>query len=128
MKILDVALHNDSFQRGTGQMLPTARRCMYAAQMLSSPRLMEPVYLVDITCSEEALDEVDRCMERRRGEIFEETHRDGTVIRFLKVCCLFGCLDLCERARARERENPVVVWHAGTCTYLPVAGAFDFSF
>lgn len=85
MKIVDVSLHHDSFQRGTGQMVPTARRVMYAAQMLSSPRLMEPVYLVDIMCSEQSLDEVEKCLESRRGEVFEEIPRDGTVLRYLKA-------------------------------------------
>ena len=81
LKIADVALHRDAFLRGTGQILPTARRVMYAAQMLSQPRLMEPVYLVDITCSEESIDDVEMCIERRRGEIFDEVAREGTVLR-----------------------------------------------
>ena len=85
MKVIDVALHKDSFQRGTGQILPTARRVMYAAQMLSAPRLMEPVYLVDIVCSEEALDDVEHCLDQRRGEVFEEIPREGTVLRYLKA-------------------------------------------
>jgi len=81
LKIADVSLHHDSFLRGTGQILPTARRVMYAAQMQSQPRLMEPVYLADITCSEESIDDVEMCIERRRGEIFEEVPREGTVLR-----------------------------------------------
>jgi elongation factor 2 len=85
MKIIDVSLHQDAFQRGIGQILPTARRVMYAAQMLSCPRLMEPVYLVDITCCEEAIENVEACLERRRGELFEVIPRDDTVVRYCKA-------------------------------------------
>ena len=46
--ILDAALDGNAVQRGGGQIIPTARRVMYAAQHLSAPRLMEPVLLVDL--------------------------------------------------------------------------------
>jgi hypothetical protein len=46
--LLDSALDGNAVQRGGGQIIPTARRVMYAAQHLSAPRLMEPVLLVDL--------------------------------------------------------------------------------
>ena len=44
----DVSLHTDAIHRGGGQIIPTARRVLYACQLTAEPRLMEPVYLVEI--------------------------------------------------------------------------------
>ena len=46
--IHDVTLHADAIHRGGGQIIPTARRCLYACVLTAAPRLMEPVYLVEI--------------------------------------------------------------------------------
>lgn len=46
--IHDVTLHTDAIHRGGGQIIPTARRVLYACQITAEPRLMEPVYLVEI--------------------------------------------------------------------------------
>ena len=48
--IYDVTLHTDAIHRGGGQIIPTARRVMYASALTAAPRLMEPVYLVEIQC------------------------------------------------------------------------------
>lgn len=44
----DVTLHADAIHRGGGQIIPTARRCLYASVLTAQPRLMEPIYLVEI--------------------------------------------------------------------------------
>merc|ERR1711878_241402 len=41
----DVTLHADAIHRGGGQIIPTARRVLYACCLTASPRLLEPVYL-----------------------------------------------------------------------------------
>ena len=46
--IHDVTLHTDAIHRGGGQIIPTARRVLLACQLTAQPRLMEPVYLVEI--------------------------------------------------------------------------------
>ena len=46
--LYDVALHADAIHRGGGQIIPTARRVLYACMLTAEPRLMEPVYLVEI--------------------------------------------------------------------------------
>ena len=46
--IYDVTLHADAIHRGGGQIIPTARRVLYASMLTAEPRLMEPVYLVEI--------------------------------------------------------------------------------
>jgi 116 kDa U5 small nuclear ribonucleoprotein component len=35
--------------RGGGQIIPTARRVVYSAFLMANPRLMEPVYYVEVS-------------------------------------------------------------------------------
>lgn len=51
----DVTLHTDAIHRGGGQIIPTARRVLYACQLTANPTLMEPVYLVEIQVSVTAI-------------------------------------------------------------------------
>ncbi len=46
--IHDVTLHADAIHRGAGQIMPTARRCIYACILTADPGLLEPVYLCEI--------------------------------------------------------------------------------
>jgi elongation factor 2 len=77
-RLLDVVLHADAIHRGGGQIIPTARRVFYAAQLTASPRLLEPMYLVEITAPQTAMGGIYSVMNRRRGQIFEEMQRVGT--------------------------------------------------
>ena len=36
---MDAKLHNDAIHRGGGQIIPTARRLMYACEITSEPRI-----------------------------------------------------------------------------------------
>jgi elongation factor 2 len=83
--IIDVVLHADSIHRGGGQIIPTARRCFLGAQLLSNPRLLEPVYLVEIQCPENTVGAIYGVLNRKRGHVFEETQRVGTPIFNLKA-------------------------------------------
>lgn len=49
--IHDVTLHADAIHRGGGQIIPTTRRVLYASVLTAAPRLLEPVYLVEIQVS-----------------------------------------------------------------------------
>eukprot|EP01121_Diplochlamys_sp_Union-15-3_P012180 TRINITY_DN3616_c0_g2_i4.p1 TRINITY_DN3616_c0_g2~~TRINITY_DN3616_c0_g2_i4.p1 ORF type:complete len:420 (-),score=59.90 TRINITY_DN3616_c0_g2_i4:151-1410(-) len=42
LNIEDVKLHTNAIHRGGGQIIPTAKRVFYGAQMMGKPRLMEP--------------------------------------------------------------------------------------
>merc|ERR1719198_562612 len=76
--LMDVTLHADSIHRGAGQIMPPTRRCCFAAEMTAKPTLQEPVFLVEITCPQEAMSGVYNCMNLRRGCVFEENQREGT--------------------------------------------------
>ncbi len=68
LQVCDVVLHADAIHRGGGQIIPTARRAMYAAQLTAQPRLLEPVYLVEIQAPEQALGGIYSVMNQKRGE------------------------------------------------------------
>lgn len=76
--IHDVTLHTDAIHRGGGQIIPTARRCFYACQLTASPRLLEPVYLVEIQCPESVVGGIYGVLNRRRGHVTEESQVPGT--------------------------------------------------
>jgi elongation factor 2 len=44
----DVTLHADAIHRGGGQIIPTARRVLYASELTANPRFVEPIFLVEI--------------------------------------------------------------------------------
>jgi len=83
--IHDVTLHTDAIHRGGGQIIPTARRALYACQLTAQPRLMEPVYLVEIQCPENAVGGIYGCLNRRRGHVFEEAQTPGTPMFVVKA-------------------------------------------
>jgi len=83
--LMDVVLHADAIHRGGGQLIPTARRVFYAAQMTAQPRLMEPVFLVEIQCPQTVVGGIYSVMNRRRGQIIEEMQRPGTPLLNIKA-------------------------------------------
>lgn len=47
-KILDATIAQEPLHRGGGQIIPTSRRVAYSAFLMAAPRLMEPVYFVEV--------------------------------------------------------------------------------
>jgi len=92
--LMDVTLHADAIHRGGGQLIPTARRVFYAAQLTAEPRLMEPIFLVEIQCPQTVIGGIYSVMNKRRGQIIEEIQRPGTplltVRAYLPVMESFG--------------------------------------
>jgi len=83
--VMDVVLHADAIHRGGGQIIPTARRALYAAQYCATPRLMEPIFLVDIQCPESAMGGIYNVLNRRRGHVIAEEQRPGTPLYQVKA-------------------------------------------
>ena len=83
--ILDVTLHADAIHRGGGQIIPTARRVLYASTLLAEPSLQEPVFLVEIQVNEATMGGVYGVLTRRRGHVFHEEQRPGTPLFTIKA-------------------------------------------
>ncbi|KAG0500459.1 hypothetical protein HPP92_000531 [Vanilla planifolia] len=84
-EVCDMILHADAIHRGGGQVIPTARRVVYAAQLTAKPRLLEPVYLVKIQSPEQALGGIYGVLNQRRGHVFEEMQRPGSPLYNIKA-------------------------------------------
>ncbi|PWZ57398.1 Elongation factor 2 [Zea mays] len=84
-EVCDVVLHADAIHRGGGQVIPTARRVIYASQLTAKPRLLEPVYLVEIQAPENALGCIYGVLNQKRGHVFEEMQRPGTPLYNIKA-------------------------------------------
>jgi elongation factor 2 len=68
----DVTLHADAIHRGMGQISPTARRVTYAGIYMAEPVLLEPIFLVNITCPQAIVGSIYNVMSMRRGNVFDE--------------------------------------------------------
>ena len=83
--INDVVLHGDAIHRGAGQIMPTARKSMYASELLGEPRLQEPVFLCEIQCPDEAVGGIYNVINQRRGEYVGEEEVPGTPLKIVKI-------------------------------------------
>ena len=84
-EVHDVVLHTDSIHRGGGQIIPTCRRVLYASALTAEPRMMEPVFLVEIQAPEGALGGIYSTITQKRGMVIEESQRPGTPIYNIKA-------------------------------------------
>jgi U5 small nuclear ribonucleoprotein component len=93
-KVMDVQLSCETVHRGGGQIIPTTKRCCYAAFLLATPRLMEPVYFVEITTPADCISAIYNVLSKRRGHVTADAPKPGTPIftvkAFLPVIESFG--------------------------------------
>jgi len=82
---VDCTLHSDSIHRGGGQIIPSARRVLLGSMLSAAPRLMEPVYLVEIQTSESSLGGVYSTLSQRRGHVISSELKVGSPMFILKA-------------------------------------------
>jgi len=85
VNIEDVKLHADAIHRGAGQIQPCAKRVFYACQIASGPKLLEPMYLVEITVPQSDVSGVFQTLNSKRGIIDSIAERIGTPLTILKA-------------------------------------------
>ncbi|KAI3645628.1 hypothetical protein MP228_008556 [Amoeboaphelidium protococcarum] len=72
-KLIDLQLAPESADdRNSNQIVPAMRRAVYTALLLSTPKLMEPMYQVEVQLPHDALPVVYTLLKRRRGQISRE--------------------------------------------------------
>jgi elongation factor 2 len=81
----DVTLHADAIHRGGGQIIPTARRVLYASELTANPRFVEPIFLVEIQTPDDAVGGIYQCMSQRRGIVISEEPVQGTPLVMIKA-------------------------------------------
>lgn len=83
--IHDVTLHTDAIHRGGGQIVPTARRCMYACELTAKPAFQEPIFLVEIQTPDDAVGPIYQTLTQRRGIVIGEEPIMGTPLVQMKA-------------------------------------------
>ena len=93
-KLVNAKLSPELYQRGGGQIIPTTRRVLYSAMLTASPRLMEPIFRVEIQCPSDVAAAVGQVVSRRRGHVISESVMGGTplinIIAHVPVIDSFG--------------------------------------
>eukprot|EP00727_Mastigamoeba_balamuthi_P012973 m51a1_g8299 putative 116 kda u5 small nuclear ribonucleoprotein component-like (1011) ;mRNA; r:34797-38622 len=84
-KLLGASLAAEEQQRGGVQIIPTARRVCYSAFLMATPRLMEPVYSVEIQTPQDCIPAIYTVISRRRGQVASEAPCPGTPLHVLKA-------------------------------------------
>jgi len=94
LKILDAVLADKPIHRGGGQVIPTARKTVHSSLLTATPRLMEPVYRVQMQCPGDVVDAIQPVLAKRRGHIVQDKPIPGSplysVKAFLPVIDSFG--------------------------------------
>ncbi|UIZ29797.1 hypothetical protein KXD40_003277 [Peronospora effusa] len=93
-KILDAIIASEPIHRGGGQVIPTARRVAYSAFLTATPRMLEPMYTLEIQCPADTVSSLYQVLSRRRGHITHDAPKAGsplyTVRGFVPVIESFG--------------------------------------
>ena len=71
-KILDAVLSGSKIQSSGSQIIPMTRNAVHTGFLTASPRLMEPVYRVSVTCTYNSIQAVLILLGKRRGWIVDE--------------------------------------------------------
>lgn len=83
-KITDVELASEAIFRGGGQIIPTARRACYSSFLMAGPRLMEPMYSVQMLGPANSVSALYTVLARRRGHVLSDAPVPGTPLYSVK--------------------------------------------
>ena len=84
-KLVDAEVATEPISRGGGQVIPTARRACYSAFLTATPRIMEPVYYVEIQTPAECIQAIYTVLAKRRGHVTADIPKPGTPIFIVKA-------------------------------------------
>jgi 116 kDa U5 small nuclear ribonucleoprotein component len=85
VKLLDATLAQMPIMRGGGQIIPTMRRAVYSSFLTASPKLMEPIYRLQIQCPTDITDAVFPLLSKRRGHIVKDEPKAGSTFSVMKA-------------------------------------------
>lgn len=113
LKLIDGQIHSDPMHRGADEIEPIVRKCIYGSMISGQPRLVEPMFLCEITCPTGDVGTVYGFMSQRRAEIFSEEPNETTPMTVLKaylpVAESFGFTDAL-RGATHGRAFPTCVF------------------
>jgi 116 kDa U5 small nuclear ribonucleoprotein component len=84
-KLLEATIADQAIYRGGGQIIPTARRVSYSSFLTATPRLMEPVYAVEIQAPSDCVSVVYTVLAKRRGHVVQDLPKAGSPLYTVKA-------------------------------------------
>src|SRR5579862_9162198 len=84
-RLLDATIADQAIYRGGGQIIPTARRVAYLLLLRATPRLMEPVYSVEIQAPADCVSVVYTVLSKRRGHVVQDLPKAGSPLYTVKA-------------------------------------------
>ncbi|EJD53219.1 P-loop containing nucleoside triphosphate hydrolase protein [Auricularia subglabra TFB-10046 SS5] len=84
-RVLDASLAQEPIHRGGGQIVPTARRVCYSSFLMATPRLMEPIYYVEVQTPADCISAVYTVLARRRGHVTQDIPKAGSPLYTVKA-------------------------------------------
>lgn len=85
MRLLDAVVAEEPLYRSGGQVIPAARRVAYSAFLTATPRLMEPIYYVEVQTPADCMSSVYTVVQKRRGHVTADVPKPGTPIYIVKA-------------------------------------------
>lgn len=78
-KIIDLKVSDEANERSNGQIIPMVRKACYASFLLSKPKLMEPIYAIEILIlNYNYIKVINKILDKRRGCVLKSEAVSGT--------------------------------------------------
>mmetsp|Transcript_31387 Transcript_31387/g.102363 ORF Transcript_31387/g.102363 Transcript_31387/m.102363 type:complete len:994 (+) Transcript_31387:69-3050(+) len=84
-KILDATIAPEPLNRGGGQIIPTARRVGFSSFLMATPRLMEPIFSVEVQTPADCMSAIFTVLSKRRGHVMADLPKPGTPVYSVKA-------------------------------------------
>ncbi|KAF2070872.1 hypothetical protein CYY_007808 [Polysphondylium violaceum] len=84
-KLLGATIAPEAIQRSSGHIVPAARSVTHSSFLVATPRLMEPVFVVEVVSPIECLSAIETILTRRRGHIVQDSPKPGTPLHITKA-------------------------------------------
>jgi len=102
------------------------RRALFACELTADPKFLEPVFLVDIVCPQDAVGGIYSTLNQRRGMVNTEEQRPGTplveVKAYLPVAESFGFTTALRAATSGQAFPQCVFDHWAVLPGNPMEG------
>ncbi|GAM20293.1 hypothetical protein SAMD00019534_034680, partial [Acytostelium subglobosum LB1] len=84
-KLIDATIASEPIARSSGHIVPAARSSTHSAFLVAAPRLMEPVYMVEVISPPDCVQSIESVLTRRRGHIIHDYPKPGTPLYITKA-------------------------------------------
>ena len=73
------------------QVIPTARRVAYSAFLMATPRLMEPVFRVEVQAPADVVSAIYPALQKRRGHVVQAREGFSCVLTLISPSLFKSC-------------------------------------